>query len=146
MAEIKKILCAVDFSEMTPKVVEYADTLAKKMDADVHVIFVVQRLDHYASFNVAPPSLQEIHGEVLGEAEKKIDALVQEQFSTDKVTAKVLSGHADEEILRYAKDENVDLIVMGTHGRKGVDRLLFGSIAEKVVKTSQVPVMTIRPQ
>ena len=146
MAEIKKILCAVDFSEMTPKVVEYADTLAKKMDADVHVIFVVQRLDHYASFNVAPPSLQEIHGEVLGEAEKKIDALTQEQFSTDKVTAKVLSGHADEEILKYADNENVDLIVMGTHGRKGVDRLLFGSIAEKVVKTSQVPVMTIRPQ
>ncbi|WP_291323215.1 universal stress protein [Desulfonatronospira sp.] len=146
MAEIKKILCAVDFSEMTPKVASYADTLANKLDADVHVIFVVQRLDHYASFNVAPPSLQDIYGEVLREAEKKIDDLVRENFNTDKVTTKVLSGWVDEEILKYAENENVDLIVMGTHGRKGVDRLLFGSIAEKVVKSSKTPVMTIRPK
>ena len=146
MVEIKKILCAVDFSEMTPKVASYADTLANKLDAEVHLVFVVQRLDHYASFNVPLPSLQDIYGEVLGEAEKKIDALTREQFSTANVTAKVLSGYADEEILKYAENENVDLIVMGTHGRQGVDRLLFGSVAEKVVKSSKTPVMTIRPQ
>lgn len=146
MVEIKKILCAVDFAEMTPKIVSYADTLAGKLNADVHVIYVVQRLDHYSSFNVAPPSLKDVQDGVLKEAENKIDALTRDQFSTDRVTAKVLSGHPDEEILKYAEDENIDLIVMGTHGRKGVDRLLFGSIAEKVVKTSKTPVMTIRPQ
>ena len=54
-------------------------------------------------------------------------------------------GYAAEEILKTAVKENCDLIVMGTHGRKGIDRILFGSVAEKVVKRSSVPVLTIRP-
>ena len=55
------------------------------------------------------------------------------------------TGYAPEEILKAAEENHCDLIVMGTHGRKGIDRIIFGSVAEKVVKTSPVPVLTIRP-
>ena len=57
----------------------------------------------------------------------------------------VLIGYAAEEILTRANDEGADLIVMGTHGRKGIDRILFGSVAEKVVKNASMPVLTVRP-
>ncbi|MBO4369276.1 MAG: universal stress protein, partial [Desulfovibrio sp.] len=57
----------------------------------------------------------------------------------------VLIGYAAEEILNRATEENADMIVMGTHGRKGIDRILFGSVAEKVVKNARIPVLTIRP-
>ena len=59
--------------------------------------------------------------------------------------AEVVVGYAAEEILSLAENEDADLIVMGTHGRKGIDRILFGSVAEKVVKNSSRPVLTIRP-
>ena len=61
------------------------------------------------------------------------------------VKAEVVVGYAAEEILSLAENEDADLIVMGPHGRKGIDRILFGSVAEKVVKNSSRPVLTIRP-
>ena len=57
----------------------------------------------------------------------------------------MLIGYAAEEILSRAREEKADLIVMGTHGRKGIDRILFGSVAEKVVKNADMPVLTVRP-
>ena len=57
----------------------------------------------------------------------------------------MLIGYAAKEIINRAHEENVDVIVMGTHGRKGIDRILFGSVAEKVVKNADMPVLTVRP-
>ena len=62
-----------------------------------------------------------------------------------KVEGKILSGYAAQEILSFANTNDIDLIVMGTHGRTGIDRMLFGSVAEKVVKAAEMPVMTVRP-
>ena len=70
---------------------------------------------------------------------------VAEHFPDVQVKAEVVVGYAAEEILSLAENEDADLIVMGTHGRKGIDRILFGSVAEKVVKNSTRPVLTIRP-
>jgi nucleotide-binding universal stress UspA family protein len=57
----------------------------------------------------------------------------------------VVLGDAAEEILNYAKTEGIDLIIMGTHGRKGIERIIFGSVAERVVKKSPIPVLTVNP-
>ncbi len=59
--------------------------------------------------------------------------------------AEVVSGDPAEEIMRYAETEGVDLIVMGTHGRKGLERIIFGSVAEQVVKNAPVPVLVVNP-
>jgi nucleotide-binding universal stress UspA family protein len=84
-------------------------------------------------------------GEIVTGAEKTMDVFVQENFTEIDAEPKVVTGYASDEILNFVEQEGVDLVVMGTHGRKGIDRILFGSVAEKVVKGAKVPVLTIRP-
>jgi nucleotide-binding universal stress UspA family protein len=145
MAEIKTILCAVDFSEYSAEVASYSQTLAKALGAKVKVLYVAPSLTQYVGFHVPPTSIESFVGEIVSGAEKTMDAFLEERFSDCPAEGAVVTGYAAEEILNYAKENQVDMIVMGTHGRKGIDRILFGSVAEKVVQTSAVPVLTIRP-
>lgn len=145
MAEIKNILCAIDFSEMSSKVASYAQTLAEALDANVHLIYVAPSLDQHTSFNVPLTSVQNFVDQIVTEAESKMEIFIKENFKIKNVKGEISRGYADEEILKMAGRENVDLIIMGTHGRKGVDRILFGSVAEKVIKSSKIPVLSIRP-
>ncbi|MDQ7032054.1 MAG: universal stress protein [Desulfonauticus sp.] len=145
MVTMKKILCAVDFSDISPKVAEYAKTLAQAFDGDVVALYVAPALTQYVGFHIPAGSIESFVGEIVSGAEKTMDVFVEENF--ENITAKgvVCTGDAAEEIVNFAQKEGVDIIVMGTHGRKGIDRLLFGSVAEKVVKTSKIPVLTVRP-
>jgi len=145
MAEVKKILCAVDFSDMSSKVADYAQTIAKSMNSTVKVVYVAPSLSQYVGFHVPPTSIENFVGEIVSGAEKTMDIFIQENFSEIEATGQVLTGYAAEEILKYADQENMDMIIMGTHGRKGIDRVLFGSVAEKIVKSAPIPVLTIRP-
>jgi len=145
MAEIKKILCAIDFSEISSKVADYTQTIAKSLGASVKVVYVAPSLSQYVGFHVPPTSIESFVGEIVSGAEKTMDIFVKENFTEVDVSANVITGYASEEILNFSEQEEVDLIVMGTHGRKGIDRILFGSVAEKVVKRAKMPVLTIRP-
>lgn len=145
MAEVKRIMCAVDFSEMSAKVAAYTQVLAKALNASVKVVYVAPSLSQYVGFHVPPTSIENFVGEIVSGAEKTMDSFIQENFSEVDVQGTVLSGYAAEEILNYAADEKMGMIIMGTHGRKGIDRVLFGSVAEKIVKSASIPVMTIRP-
>ncbi|WP_045210879.1 universal stress protein [Desulfonatronovibrio magnus] len=145
MAQIQNIMCAVDFSEMSAKVAAYTQILSKALDASVKVIYVAPSLSQYVGFHVPPTSIENFVGEIVTGAEKTMDTFIEENFSDVNVEGRVLSGYAAEEILNFADNENIDMIIMGTHGRKGIDRVLFGSVAEKIVKAAKMPVMTIRP-
>lgn len=145
MAEVKKILCAVDFSDMSPKVADYAQTIAKSMNSSLKVVYIAPSLSQYVGFHVPPTSIENFVGEIVSGAEKTMDIFIQENFSEVEATGQVLTGYAAEEILKYADQEDMDMIIMGTHGRKGIDRVLFGSVAEKIVKSAPIPVLTIRP-
>lgn len=89
--------------------------------------------------------------ELFSAAEEQIDEFVNrhkamfDDFDVSSVQSKVLSGDIGEEILNYAAEINCNMIIMGTHGYKGLERVLFGSVADKVVKNSCCPVMTINP-
>ncbi len=146
MASIKKILCAVDLAEFSPQVADYAKTLAHATDAQIDVVYVAPTLAQYVGFQVAPNSIDNFVGEIISGAETAMDNFIQDNFSEVKVQGHVLSGYAAEEILQFAEKEGSDLIIMGTHGRKGLDRILFGSVAEKIVKSAYKPVLTLRPQ
>ena len=145
MKEIKKILCAVDLSEHSKTVAEYASTLAIQCGAEVCVVYTAPSLSQYVGFHVPPNTIESFVGEIVSGAEKSMESFVSENFTNVKAQGHVLIGYAAEEILAKAKEEDVDLIVMGTHGRKGLDRMLFGSVAESVVKNATQPVLTIRP-
>lgn len=145
MKEIKKILCAVDLSDHSKSVAEYASMLAKGLGAGVIVVYTAPSLSQYVGFHVPPNTIENFVGEIVSGAEKSMEAFVAENFAGVEAKGHVLIGYAAEEILSRAEEEKVDLIVMGTHGRKGIDRILFGSVAEKVVKNATMPVLTIRP-
>jgi nucleotide-binding universal stress UspA family protein len=145
MKDIKNILCTVDFSEMSSKVADYAQHLAKSLQASVKVLYVAPSLSQYVGFHVPPASIENFVGEIVTGAEKSMETFIQENFEDVPVEGDVVSGYAAEEILDYAEKKDMDMIVMGTHGRKGIDRVLFGSVAEKVVKSAKMPVLTIRP-
>ena len=148
MPSIKKILCAVDLSEHSKMVAEYAITLAKALDAEITVLYTAPSLSQYVGFHVPPSSIENFVGEIVTGAEQSMEEFIAEAFTDPSVKAegKILSGYAAQEIVGFATNNDMDIIVMGTHGRTGIDRMLFGSVAEKVVKTATMPVMTIRPK
>ncbi len=145
MRDIKKILCAVDLSDHSKTIAEYTVMLAKLSSAEVIVMYTAPSLSQYVGFHVPPNTIENFVGEIVTGAEKSMDTFVSENFAEVEATGVVIIGYAAEEIVKKAKEEDVDLIVMGTHGRKGLDRILFGSVAESVVKNAQQPVLTIRP-
>ncbi len=146
MLSIKKIICALDLSQHSKLVAEYAVTMAKAFDAEVIAVYAAPALTQYVGFHVPPSSIENFVGEIISGAEKTMQEFVAEHFVGVKATGKVVNGYAAEEILTMVENSGADLIIMGTHGRKGIDRILFGSVAEKVVKSSTIPVMTVRPR
>lgn len=146
MKDIQKIFCAIDFSGHSAKVAEYTRMLALCMSAEVVVFYAAPTLEHYAGFDVPASKLNAVVGDIISGAEKSMDDFVEKHFAGLKVTPKVVSGYPADEILAMSAAEDCDLIVIGTHGRKGLDRLLFGSVAEKVVKSATRPVLTVRPE
>ena len=146
MKNFKKIVCALDLSAHSSLVAEYAVAMAKAFDAEILAVYAAPALTQYVGFHVPPSSIENFVGEIVAGAEKTMEEFVAENFQGVRATGKVVNGYAAEEILNLAESARADLIIMGTHGRKGIDRILFGSVAEKVVKSSVVPVMTVRPQ
>lgn len=142
MKEIKNILVPVDFSANSKKILESGEYLAGKFGAGLFVVFVVQSLDDYSGFFVPHMPVAKFEEELVKGAEQKMESFL---AGVTVVEAKVLSGDVGEEILGYADQKDIDLIVMGTHGYKGLERIMFGSIAERVVKSAPCPVMTINP-
>ena len=146
MKEINKVLFPVDLSEVSPKVSPWVLTIAKRFNAEIHLLFVARRLEYLSSIYVTQVSIENFEGELVTGAEKGIEEFAQtylKEYSAYKT--KVVLGDAAEEILSYINSERIDLVVIGTHGRKGLERIFFGSVAERVIKQSPVPVLSVNP-
>lgn len=146
MKGFKKILFPVDFSEVSPMIVPWVTTMVDKFKSELHLIFVVRSLLSLTAFDVTEASIISFEGEILKAGEKSMDEFVKKHFKKySACKTNVLTGDPAEEILNYVNNENIDLVIMGTHGRKGLDRVLFGSVAAHVIKESSAPVMSINP-
>ena len=146
MNEIKKILVPVDFSENSQKVLRTAADVAGRFKAEVIVVFVVQSFDDYSGFFVPHMPIIQLEEEMVKSAKEKMKSFVAETLNGSvPYSTAILSGDVVEEINRFAGEAKADMIVMGTHGYKGLDKILFGSVAEKIVKTAPCPVLTINP-
>lgn len=137
----ERILVPTDGSAASEGAVGHAIDIAKQYDATIHALYVVDS-GSYASLeagsNIVLESLEE---EGRTAVEHVVDAA--EAAGVEVVTS-VETGSAHRTIIDYAETERCDLIVMGTHGRSGIDRYLLGSVTEKVVRSSDVPVLTVR--
>ena len=145
MKKISKILCAVDLSQHSEEVAAYATTFAKALGAEVIVVYAAPDLAQYVGLHVPPSSLEGTVQKIVAGAEKSMEEFVTATFKDVKTKGVVVHGYPAEEIIETAKASGADMIIMGTHGRKGFDRILFGSVAERVVKSASIPVLTIRP-
>jgi len=137
-----RILVPTDGSPGSRAVIEHAAELAETHVATLHALYVVNTAS-YASFSMESTwegigdMLREEGTEALETVESIVDGRV-------PVETRITEGSPSREIVRYAEREGCDLIVMGTHGRGGIDRLLLGSVAERVVRSAEVPVLTVR--
>ncbi len=139
----KKILIATDGSEYTKNSIDYGIDLAKNVDAKLHVIYVIDTAA-FASIpmDAAWESMYSLLKQEGDEATKYVsDKAEAEGIEVEAVT---VEGHPAEEIIKYAEKNSINLIVMGTLGKSGLDRFLLGSVAEKVVRTSKIPVLVVR--
>jgi len=143
MHEFKNVLIPVDLSKISEHLVAYGVTLAEKLKATIHLVFVLEDIHQYAGLYVPHPSLGTLQADLKTEAQNKLKDFEEEHLHGKRVQSAVLVGDPAPEIIRYVGDNDIDLILMGTHGRKGLDRFIFGSVAEKVVKSSPVPVLTV---
>ncbi|MBA2592613.1 MAG: universal stress protein [Gammaproteobacteria bacterium] len=140
MLAINRILCPVDFSEPSTRALEYALALAERLGAHVDVVHVFQFPTFAVDDLTLPLYLQENLSQRLRERLEQF--VIEKAGEGSKATAHVREGVPYLEIMEAAKGQ--DLIVMGTHGRSGLSHLLLGSVAERVVRGSEVPVLTIR--
>ena len=144
MISLNTILVPSDFSECSDEAVRYGLELARRFNAQLHLLHVVQDpvTQPYAAEGFAVPLFEAVE-EWRAQAEARLRAAVPER-DRPRVTVASIVATPFAEILDYAAAHNVDLIVMGTHGRRGVSRALLGSVAENIVRTAPCPVLTIR--
>jgi nucleotide-binding universal stress UspA family protein len=146
MSEFKRILFPVDLSTASARIVPFVKSLAERYSGRVHLLFVARVFDYFTSMYVPHPSVSQFEKEVIEGAEKRLYEFADEFFKELQGTrTQVVAGDPSEEILAYINAHTIDLVVMGTHGRKGIDKVIFGSVAERVVKSSPVPVMVVNP-
>jgi len=141
----RNIVVATDGSENSQRAISYGVEIAKLSGATVHALYVVDT----TSFSSIPMDAGwEIMYETLRkEGEKAISEVKKHgEVSGVEVREVLLEGHPSNEIIDFAENNNADLIVVGTLGKTGLDRFLMGSVAEKVVRGSKVPVLVVRSE
>ena len=146
MIQIKRILYGTDFSELSHYALQYAVYLAKQCQAQLHCIHVVDdSYQYWVAFDVTTVPAGPPAEELLAAAQKQLKAfLSHDDLQGLDVTTAVLHGRAFVEIIRYARENEIDLTVLGTHGRTALRQVLMGNVADKVVRKSPCPVLTIR--
>ena len=145
--KFKTILFATDFSEGSDFAFRYALSLAKQFDSKLLVVHIINEPVDLRGFYVPHISFDKLEEEIEQGAEKLMEQFCRKHMhGYEKFETFVLPGIPYDEIINKATELNADLIVMGTHGRTGLDHVLFGSTAEKVGRKSSIPVMTIRVQ
>jgi len=146
---LRIILVPFDFGDPASHALAYAKALAGPFDASLHVLHVVPNpyLATYlpaspdAAFSIPPGLIEELTADAEARLERVLPATERAAF---RARTFVVTGDARNEIVQHATREHVDLIVMGTHGRTGAAHLLLGSVAERVVRASPCPVLTVR--
>jgi universal stress protein A len=141
-----RILVPTDFSEPSDAGLAYAKTVAKALGASLHLLHVLPHpgLIAYASDDCSLPVLPP-QTSTLSEAETSLAARMSAaEMRQFRATTAVVTGLTASQIVQYASEQAIDLIVMGTHGRRGIAHLMLGSVAEHVVRTAACPVLTVR--
>ena len=143
MIQIKKILVPTDFSESAKHAQGYGVSFAREYEAELILVHVVETLTVGYASDLFPVPMAEVFDEISGYAKTEIAKLAAEiREKGIPVREMVVQGKPSAEIVRIAKEEGIDIIVLGTHGKGMLDQALFGSTAERVIRKAPCPVLT----
>jgi len=137
----RTILVPTDGSDASAAAVDHAVDLADRYDARIHALYVVDS----GSYGVLGESTPTVVGALREEGSRAVSAVAEAAADAGvEADTAVVEGAVHRSILDYADEADADLIVMGTHGRQGIDRYLLGSVTERIVRSSSLPVLTVR--
>ena len=138
------VLIPTDGSDPAKPAVEMALDLAETHDATLHVLFIVDQPTSVSGMGEGFSGLDDLLDTLEERGHEATGVIVEQARERDiKTTAAVRRGNPHDDILSYAEDNGIDVIIMGTHGRTGVKRALLGSVTENVVRHSEIPVLTV---
>ncbi|MEK6527455.1 MAG: universal stress protein [Nitrospirota bacterium] len=142
---IEKILFPTDFSEGATHALPYAVDLARHYNANLCILHVIYDIAKATNSHIPHISADELYKGIAEWAQEEIGkCCIEDVRGLKDVKRVILKGIPYEEIIKFAETEKIDIIVMGTYGRMGLERFLFGSTAERVVRRAPCPVMTVR--
>ena len=149
IANVKKILAPIDFSELSMEAMRGAMELAKDVGAEVHLVHVIAPHHTFVPLPLATNAEQsrELVREaaMLEQAEEELKRIKKDEFGgSKKVVTFAEVGHPLQKLLEYAKRNEIDLILLATHGRTGAEQILIGSVAEKIVRNAPCSVLVFR--
>jgi universal stress protein A len=142
MLPVKRIVCPTDFSELSLQALRKAVDLAAHFGADIYLLNVISSSEFVADPEVILPNAEEEYRKAI--EEKLSDIATRFASKGLHITTVVELGDPADQIVRFARDKQADLIVIATHGATGWRHIAFGSVAEKVVRFASCPVLTIR--
>ncbi len=148
MIKLKRILLATDFSECSDHALKYACEFAEAFSAELHLMTVFEPpTAAYAEFGIGYVGVEEVEQGLVSQLSNKLNGYPETVWRNKlNVTRSVRTGRPFVEIVRYAKEMDIDLIVIGTHGRGAIAHMLMGSTAERVVRKAPCPVITVHPE
>jgi nucleotide-binding universal stress UspA family protein len=143
----QKIMVPLDGSQVAECVITHIETIAGKSDANVELVTVIEPLEipTRGMIAISDDEIKQIDAEGRKEAHKYLDQ-VSERLKQSGVNAGavLLTGKAADSLVRYANNNDIDLIIMATHGRSGISKLFWGSVAEKILRATAIPVLLIK--
>jgi nucleotide-binding universal stress UspA family protein len=143
--KLKKVLVPTDFSESAKHAFTYGVSFAREYKAELVLLHVVENLTVGYASDLFPVPMAEVFQEISGYAKAELAKLAEEARQKGiAVSELVAQGKPSAEIIRYAAENGVDMIVLGTHGKGMLDQALFGSTTERVVRRAPCPVLTVR--
>lgn len=140
---LKRILVPIDFSERSHKALEYAIPFAKQFQAEILCLHVIE-IPYGAGESGFVAEMEAFRKDMLRDTRKRMDELRSRQMAGIPSRAEVRTGAPYHEITRAAEEENIDLVIMATHGRTGLGRFFLGSTTERVVRHAHCPVLVVR--
>jgi universal stress protein A len=143
--QIQRILVPIDFSEHSKNALKYAVPFAEKFKASIDLLYVVEPAIYPADFSFGQIGFPNVEEELRTRGSEELENLLSKEIA-GKVTSRkiVRTGKPFYEINQYALEENISLIIIATHGHSGMEHILFGSTAEKVVRKAPCPVLVVR--
>ncbi len=147
MFKIKNILFPTDFSKTSLTASEYAVNLAKQYGAKLHVLHVLEKIPPILAIRSLDLSRDKIIKSIDSDAQANLDECLKKikKLGDFEIISVIRKGIDYEEIIKYSKEKKIDIIVLATHGRTGILHTLLGSVAEKVIRYSKIPVLVTTP-